>query len=76
MVTYQDDVLSSFQNGDEGFRLCGLSGLVNEYLSEPDLPNSSVEGSYTSSADHVCILQNFILSLLNKVFQLFVFFLV
>lgn len=76
MVAHQDDVLSSLENGDEGFRLSGLSGLVNEYLSKPDLPNSSVEGSYTSSADHISILQNFIFSLLNKVFELFVFLLV
>jgi hypothetical protein len=69
-------MLSSLQDGDESLRLSGLRSFVNQYLSKPNLSNSPVESSHTSSTDYICALKNFVLSLLDKVFQLLVFLLI
>ena len=70
VVTDQNDVLGTFEDWNEGFRLSGLGSFIYEDLSEAEISDATVKCSHTSGANDVSVSQDLIFGLSLEIFEL------
>ena len=76
MVAYQNNMLGSFQQRNQGFWLCCLCSFINQHLLEFHRLESLIKSGNTSCAYDICIPHYFIFSLSLQVFVGFIIFFV